>query len=60
MKISKWYTLRQHVLVHSGTDEQEGDPVAYISTLSKMCQGMSKGTVGWLAYEMAEKNNAKG
>ena len=59
MKISNWYTVR-HVLVQSGTDEQEGDLAEYIFTLSKMCYGMSTGAVWRLAYEMVEKNNIKG
>ena len=46
MKISNWYTVRHHVLIHNWTDK-------------KMCYGMSTGAVRWLAYEMVEKNNIK-
>ena len=46
MKISNWYTVRQHVLEHNWTDKKNG-------------YGMSTGTVRWLVYEMVEKNNIK-
>ena len=48
MKISNWYTVRQHVLVQSGTDEKK-----------KMCYGMSTGSIRRIVYEMVEKNNVK-
>ena len=44
MKISNWYTVRHHVLVHNWTDK-------------KMCCGMSTGAVRWLVYEIVEENN---
>ena len=46
MKMSNWYTVRQHVLVRNWMDKQK-------------CYGMSTGAVQWLAYEMVEKNNIK-
>ena len=46
MKISNWYTVRQHVLIQSGMDEQN-------------VYGMSTGAVRRLAFEMVEKNNIK-